>query len=146
MLAGSQWPRPKATGAILIGLGRPLVACTLVFYGIEHFFQLRHVPGVPLEKLTPAWIPAPVLLSAFVGITLLAAGIGLLLPRARQIAAAGAGTVLLLLTALFYIPILATELRTPLAMEGLNYVGDTLLFASTVLLAGLNRTDEIERS
>jgi hypothetical protein len=44
--------------------------------------------------------------------------------------------VLLLLTIFFYIPILITEIHTPLAVEGVNYVGDTLLFAATALLAG----------
>jgi hypothetical protein len=50
--------------------------------------------------------------------------------------AAIAGTVLLLLTILFYIPILILEIRSPLAVEGVNYVGDTFLFAATALLAG----------
>jgi hypothetical protein len=54
----------------------------------------------------------------------------------RRTAAAAAGTVLLLLTAFFYVPILLTEIRSPLAVEGVNYVGDTLLFAATALLAG----------
>jgi hypothetical protein len=44
--------------------------------------------------------------------------------------------VLLLLTAFFYVPILAMEIHSPLAVEGINYVGDTLLFAATALLAG----------
>jgi hypothetical protein len=44
--------------------------------------------------------------------------------------------VLLLLTIFFYVPILATEIRSPLAVEAVNYVGDTLLFAATALLAG----------
>jgi hypothetical protein len=56
--------------------------------------------------------------------------------RTRSIAAAGAGTVLLLLTVFFYVPILITEIHSPLAVEGVNYVGDTLLFAATALLAG----------
>jgi hypothetical protein len=45
--------------------------------------------------------------------------------------------VLLLVTFFFYVPILVAELHTPLAVEGLNYVFDTMLFAATVLLAGL---------
>ena len=57
--------------------------------------------------------------------------------RTRSIAAASAGTVLLLLTVFFYVPILVTEIQSPLAVEGVNYVGDTLLFAATALLAGL---------
>jgi hypothetical protein len=35
------------------------------------------------------------------------------------------GTVLLLLTIFFYIRILATEIGSPLAVEEVNYVGDT---------------------
>jgi hypothetical protein len=67
---------------------------------------------------------------------LFAAGIGLMFRRTRRLAAVSAGTVLLLLTVFFYIPILMTEIRSPLAVEGVNYVGDTLLFAATALLAG----------
>jgi uncharacterized membrane protein len=117
-------------------VGRLIVACTFVFYAVEHFLFPRNVPGVPLEKMTPAWVPAPVLLSYVVGLTLLAAGIGLMMRRTHRLAAAGAGAVLLLLTLFFYVPILLTELHSPLVIEGLNYVGDTLLFAATALLAG----------
>jgi hypothetical protein len=46
--------------------------------------------------------------------------------------------VLLLLTIFFYVPILITEIGSPLALEGVNYVGDTLLFAATALLAGFS--------
>jgi uncharacterized membrane protein len=136
VLAGSQWARGRATGPALIMLGRSIVACTFVFYAIEHFLFPRFVPGVPLEKMTPPWIPAPMLISYIVGATLLAAGVGLMVRRTRRIAATGAGTVLLLLTIFFYVPILITEIRSPLAVEGVNYVGDTLLFAATALLAG----------
>ena len=136
VLAGSLWPRGRSTGPALVMAGRFIVACTFLFYAIEHFLFPRFVPGVPLAKITPAWIPAPVLLTYFVGATLLAAGVGLMIRRTRRAAAAIAGIVLLLLTIFFYVPILATEIRTPLAVEGVNYVGDTLLFAATALLAG----------
>jgi uncharacterized membrane protein len=136
VLAGSVWTRGRSIGRILTLAGRFMVAATFVFYAIEHFFFPRFVPGVPLEKMTPAWVPAPVMISYFVGITLLAAGVGLMIPRARQAAATTAGTVLLLLTIFFYVPILITEIGSALALEGVNYVGDTLLFAATALLAG----------
>ena len=136
VLAGSVWTRGSSFGRILILFGRSIVAATFIFYAIEHFLFPRFVPGVPLEKMTPAWVPAPALLAYIVGITLLAAGIGLMIPRTRQTAAATAGTVLLLLTVFFYVPILITEIGSPLAVEGVNYVGDTLLFAATALLAG----------
>ena len=136
VLAGSQWPRGRSGGTMLIVLGRFIVACTFVFYAIQHFLFPRFVPGVPLEKLTPPWMPAPTLLAYFVGITLLIAGVGLMIRRTRRIAAASAGMVLLLLTVFFYVPILITEIGSPLAVEGVNYVGDTLLFTATALLAG----------
>jgi uncharacterized membrane protein len=135
VLAGSLWSR-RPTGSALVILGRLFVACAFVIYAIEHFLHPRFVPGVPLQKMTPAWVPAPTLLAYFVGATLLAAGVGLTIRRTRRIAAATAGTVLLLLTVFFYVPILAMEIRSPLAVEGVNYVGDTLLFAATALLAG----------
>jgi uncharacterized membrane protein len=121
---------------MLLVVGRLIVACTFIFYAIEHFLFPRFVPGVPLEKMTPAWVPAPTLLAYIVGTTLLAAGVGLMIRRTRRTAAASAGTVLVLLTMFFYVPILVTETRSPLVVEGINYVGDTLLFAATALLAG----------
>jgi len=137
VLAGSVWPRGSHAGAALIRVGRGIVAVVFIFYAIEHFLFPRNVPGVPLEKMIPAWWPAPVLLSYFVGIVLLVAGVGLLVRRTIRIAAAGSGTVLVLLTVFFYLPIFLMEMHTPLAVEGINYVGDTLLFAATALLAGL---------
>jgi len=136
VLAGSVWPHGSPAGTALIRFGRGIVAPTFVFYGIQHFLFPRFVPGVPLEKLIPAWIPAPTVLAYLIGITLLFAGIGLLIQRTVRIAAVGSGVVLLLLTAFFYVPILAMEIHSPLAVEGINYVGDTLLFAATALLAG----------
>jgi uncharacterized membrane protein len=136
VLSGSLWPRGSAVGNALMRFGRTFVATTMVFYAIQHFLFPRFVPGVPLEKLTPAWVPAPTLLSYFVGIALLISGVGLLIPRMTRIAAAGSGIVLLALTAFFYVPIFAMEIHSALAVEGINYVGDTLLFAATCLLAG----------
>lgn len=138
VLAGSVWPRARA----LMRIGRVIVGLTFLFYGVEHFLFPHNVPGVPLEKITPAWIPAPVLIAYAVGITLLVAGVGLLIPRTARMAAAVAGTVLVLLTVFFYVPILVTEIHSALAVEGLNYVGDTLLFAATALLAGFGAPDD----
>lgn len=136
VLAGSLWPRGGQAGAVLMRLGRTIIAAIFIFYAIQHFLFPRFVPGVPLEKLIPAGFPAPTLLSYVIGITLLLAGIGLLIRPTIRIAAAAAGIVLTLLTAFFYVPIFVMEMRSPLAVEGLNYIFDTLLFAATALLAG----------
>ena len=136
VLAGSMWSSASLAGAALVRIGRGIVAAVMVFYATQHFLFPHNVPGVPLAKLTPAWIPAPVPLAYVVGTVLLLAAIGLLIRGTIRIAAAGCGIVLLLVTVFFYGAILATEIHTPLAVEGLNYVFDTLLFTATVMLAG----------
>ncbi len=141
VLAGSVWPRARA----LMPIGRVIVGLTFLFYAVEHFLFPHNVPGVPLEKMTPAWIPAPGLIAYVVGITLLVTGVGLLIPQRARFSAAFAGAMLVLLTVFFYIPILVTEIHSPLAVEGMNYVGDTLLFAATALLAGFGARNDDER-
>ena len=137
VLAGSMWPHRTLASITLIRLGRGIVATVLVFYGSQHFLFPLFVPGVPLEKLIPAWVPLPAVLSYLVGIILVLSGIGLFVRSTIRIAAATAGIMLLLLTVFFYGPILVLEFNTDLAVEGINYVFDTMLFAGTALLAGL---------
>jgi len=136
VLAASVRPRRSLAGTALERIGRGLVGATMIFYGIEHFLFPRFVTGVPLEKPTPAWMPAPTAIAWVVGITLVVAGVGLFVRSTVRIAAAGAGIVLLLLVVCFYGPLLVSEFHTD-PVEGLNYFADTLLFAGTVLLAGL---------
>ena len=146
VLAGSEWrKRGSPIGTGFMRIGRFFIAGVFVFYAIEHFLFPRNVPGVPLEKMTPAWMPAPVLIAYVAGFTLLASGAGLLMERTTRIAAATSGAMLVALTVFFYIPILISEMRTPLALEGMNYVGDTLLFASTALLAGFGANSGMDR-
>jgi uncharacterized membrane protein len=139
VLAGSVWPRECEgwgwAGTALMRVGRGIVGAVMVFYAIQHFMFPKYVPGVPLEKLTPDWAPATVL-AYVVGISLLAGGVGLFIPRYVRMAAAGCGMVLVLLTAFFYVPIFVMEMHSELAVEGLNYIGDTLMWAATVMLAG----------
>ena len=137
VLAGRVWPRQHAVGAALSVLGRWILGPIMVFYGIQHILFPLFAPGVPLELRTPAWMPAAALLAYLVGIILVLAGVGLVVGPAIRFAAAAAGAVLLLLTFLFYLPIFVLEIHSTRAVEGINYVGDTLLFAATVLLAGL---------
>lgn len=131
VLAGSVWGRPA-----LVGAGRVIVGAVMVFYGIEHFLHPLHVPGVPLEKMTPEWILGAAGIASFVGVVLVICGAWMLMGKRVRAAAVFAGAVLVLLVVFFYLPIFLREMRSPLALEGMNYVGDTLLFGATVLLAG----------
>jgi uncharacterized membrane protein YphA (DoxX/SURF4 family) len=118
----------------LIAVARICIAVPLVVFGIEHLLHPAFAPGVPLPKLTPTWVPAPFLFAYLVGALLLVAGTCLLINKWSRIAATYVGLVMTLLTLLLYVPILAMDRGTAQLSEGLNYVGDTLLYGGTVLL------------
>lgn len=141
VLAGSVWPGGNRAASALCSVGRIIVAIVMVFYGVEHFLFPRFVTGVPLAKPIPAWMPAPTVIAYVVGIALVLAGLALFFPSKIRIAAAGCGSLLLLLTVFFYGSILVADIQkggdASQMVEDLNYVADTMLFGATVLLAGL---------
>ena len=123
-------------GGKLITVGRVLVALAAIFFGVEHFLHPANVPGVPLEKLMPAWIPAHLPISYVTGAILLVAGASILLAKKTRMAATYLGTWIVLLVLFIYGPILIAALADPstdVKIEGINYFFDTLLFAGTIL-------------
>jgi uncharacterized membrane protein len=124
------------TGGKLIAVGRLLVAIAAMFFGVENFLHTTNVPGVPLEKLMPAWIPAHMLIGCLTGIILFVAGAAMLAGRKTRTAATYLGAWLVLLVLFIYGPILIAALadpRTGVKIEGINYFFDTMLFAGAVL-------------
>jgi uncharacterized membrane protein len=133
-------------GSKLITVGRVIIAIAAMFYGVEHFLHSANVPGVPLQKLMPAWMPGHMLITYLTGAILLAAGIFILLARKARMAATYLGTWLVLLVLFVYGPILIAALANPstgVKIEGINYFADTLLFAGAVLAlaSAMPRTD-----
>jgi uncharacterized membrane protein YphA (DoxX/SURF4 family) len=64
------------------------------------------VPGVPLQKLTPEWIPGRIFLSYFVGVILILAGVCLLVNKKARTAATSLGLTILLTVLWIYLPML----------------------------------------
>ncbi|MFZ0297398.1 MAG: hypothetical protein WAM13_03520 [Candidatus Sulfotelmatobacter sp.] len=123
-------------GSKLIAVGRVLVAIAAIFFGVENFLHTANVPGVPLEKLMPAWIPAHLFIGYLTGVILFVAGVAILVGRKTRIAATYLGTWLVLVTLFIYGPILIAGLGDPstgVKIEGLNYFFDTMLFAGAIL-------------
>jgi uncharacterized membrane protein len=54
--------------AVWTAIPRFFVALASLFYGVEHLLHPEYVPGVPLQKLTPEWIPGRIFLSYFVDV------------------------------------------------------------------------------
>jgi len=137
ILAGNAVDGGRSHGKkILLTVGRVLIAMTVIFFGIQHFLHPTALPGVPLKKEMPTWIPARVLIDYVTGAALLVAGACFLLNRKTKIAATLLGGWLLLMVLVIYGPVLIGALfdpATPVKLEGINYFADTLLFAGTIL-------------
>jgi len=120
----------------LIPVGRVLVGMAAIFYGVETFLHPLGMPGVPLQKLMPEWIPARPLIGYLTAAILVVAGAAILLARNTRRAATYLGTWIVLLVVFVYAPVLIAALADPstdVKVEGLNYFFDTLLFGGTVL-------------
>jgi len=123
-------------GKSLINVGRVLIAIAAILFGVQHFLHPLGLPGVPLEKQMPTWIPARAFIDYLTGAFLIVAGVCFLLARRTRIAAAYLGTCIVLLVVVIYGPVLIRALADPSAgvkVEGLNYFADTLLFGGVIL-------------
>lgn len=128
----SEQPSPPSTiRAWAATLPRVFIGIAALFYGVEHFLHPDHVPGIPLEELSAAWIPGRISLSYFVGVVLILAGICLLANKKARAAATLSGLTVLLAVLWIYLPMLVAA---PKSVEALNYFFDTLLFCGTLLL------------
>jgi uncharacterized membrane protein len=136
ILAAAAMGKRDGPASKLITIGRIIIGLGAIFYGVEHFLHPLNVPGVPLEKFMPAWIPAPRLIAYLTGVILLVAGACILFAKKTRMAAAYLGTWILLLVIFIYGPILISSLLSPstdVKVEGLNYFYDTLLYAGSIL-------------
>jgi hypothetical protein len=123
ILAGLAMARGREGGRALLSVGRALVTIAMIVFGVEHFLHPLGLPGVPLVKEMPAWVPARPFVDYVTGAGLLAG-------------AAGVGGWLLLMLLAIYAPVMAGALSNPrvgIQLEGVNYFADTLLFTGAIL-------------
>jgi len=116
---------------VLAAIPRFFVGIPSVFYGVEHLLHPEYVPGIPLNKLSPEWIPGRIFLSYLVGVILILAGVCLLVNKKARMAATVLGLTILLTVLWIYLPML---LAAPLDVVALNFFFDTLLFSGAILL------------
>ena len=130
----STWPRqpsPPQPIAARTAFPRFFVGIPSLFYGVEHLLYPAYAPGVPLQKLTPEWIPGRIFLSYFVGVILILAGVCLLVNKKTRLAATSLGLTILVTLLWIYLPML---LAAPTDVVALNYFFDTLLFSGAIFL------------
>ncbi len=117
---------------IFATIARYFVAIPVLFYSFEQFMHADHVPGVPLEPLTPSYVWGHAIWAYVAAVAYAITGILLLVGRKTRAAATWAGLTVLFVELVVYVPIAVVE-RASLD-NGLNYLGDTLMFCGTVLL------------
>lgn len=128
--AGTHAPRSK----LLILTGRLVNAVAFVFFSIMHVLHPQNAPGVPLAKLTPAWMPWPHVLATITALLLLTAGVMVLVDRYARATVGWLGFWMLLLTLVVYVALLIPAKGDKELIEAVNYIWDTLLFSGTILL------------
>ena len=128
--------RPGRTGVMLIIAGRFLVTPAIILFGIEHFLHATGLPGVPLRKEMPTWIPGREIIDYVTGAALLVTAGSIVLSRKTRTVATCLGGWILLMLLVIYGPVLILALSEPdsaIKVEGINYFADTLLFAGVIL-------------
>jgi uncharacterized membrane protein YphA (DoxX/SURF4 family) len=113
-------------------IARYFIAITTLFYSLEQFLHADHVPGVPLEPLTPSYIYGHAMSTYLAAVLYAFTGALLLIGKNTRAAATWLGLTVLVVELAVYVPIAVVE-RASLD-NGLNYLGDTLMFCGTVLL------------
>jgi uncharacterized membrane protein YphA (DoxX/SURF4 family) len=117
---------------IFTTIARYFVAVNVLFYSFEQFLHADHVPGLPLERVTPTWIPGHAIWTYLTAVAYAIAGIPLLLGKKTRTAATWIGFTVFFIVLIVYVPIAIVD-RASLD-DGLNYFGDTLMYCGTILL------------
>jgi uncharacterized membrane protein YphA (DoxX/SURF4 family) len=137
--------RARERGArILATIARYFIAIPVLFYSFEQFLHSDHVPGVPLERMTPTWIPGHAIWTYLAAVGYAVAGIPLLVGKKTRAAATWVGLTVLFVELVVYVPIGIVD-RASLN-DGLNYVGDTLMYCGAVFLLAGAMPHEAQRS
>jgi uncharacterized membrane protein YphA (DoxX/SURF4 family) len=117
---------------IFATIARYLVAVPVLFFSLEQFLHGDHVPGIPLNRLTPEYVFGHAIWTYVAAVVYAVAGILLLFGKKTRAAATWLGLTVLFIELVVYVPIGVVD-RASLA-TGLNYVADTLMFCGAVLL------------
>jgi hypothetical protein len=124
-------PFPPSPAPRWASFPRFFVGIPALFYGAENLLHPEYLPGIPLRKLTPEWIPGRIGLSYLVGVVLILAGGCLVVNQKARMAATALGLTILLTMLWVYLPML---LAAPTDLVALNYFFDSLLFCGTILV------------
>ena len=131
-LAASLADQSRERGAQIVAtIARYFIAIPVLFYSFEQFMHSDHVPGIPLEMVTPRYVFGHAFWTYLTAAIYAVAGIPLLLGMKSRAEATWVGLTVLVGVLAVYVPIALVERAS---LEGINYAGDTLMYCGAVLL------------
>ena len=132
-LAATQSKKTPSNGAPgLLTLCRFFVGLPAIVFGLDHFLHPTLAPGIPMEAITPAWIPGHLFWAYLTGAALIACGACIVVNKNVRLAATYLGIVILLLGAFVYLPMIVAN---PSDIDsGLNNFVDILALTGTAMV------------
>ncbi|HEY5248820.1 MAG TPA: hypothetical protein VIJ15_10290, partial [Dermatophilaceae bacterium] len=122
----------ERAASILATVARYFIAIAVLVFSLEQFLHGAHVPGVPLQPLTPAYVFGHAIWTYLAAVVYAVAGTLLLLGKRTRAAATWLGLTVVLLVLVVYVPIGVVERAS--IDKGFNFLADTLMFGGAVLL------------
>ena len=116
----------------LVTVSRFFVGIPAIVFGVEHFLHPMTAPGIPMEAITPAWIPGRLFWAYLTGAALIACGLCMVANRKVRWAAIYLAIVILLLGVFVYLPMIVAN---PSDIDsGLNNFVDVLALSGAALV------------
>ena len=114
---------------------RAVITVAAIVYGVIEILHPAFAPGVPLETVTPPWVPFPSAWGYGAGAILLVAGIALALNKKLRLAASSIGALMTFLTIFPCLAMLILAFRSSPdeVNDAINNFADTLLYAGSAL-------------
>lgn len=116
---------------ILATTARYFIAIAVLVYSVQQFMHGDHVPGIPLEMVTPTWLFGHGIWTYLTAFIYAVAGTILLVGLKTRWAAICIGLAVFFVVLVVYVPIAVVGRAS---LESLNYMADTLMFGGTVLM------------
>ena len=116
---------------IFATIARYFIAVPVAFYSFEQFMHGDHVPGVPLDRLTPQYIPGRAIWTYLAAAVYAIGGLMLLVGKKTRMAATLVGMTVLFVELVVYVAIAVMDRAT---IVGFNFMADTLMFCGAILL------------